>query len=387
VAAPELKLVRDTHGGSPGASPVRGPAVALGLLALGSLLAATVLGADRARSVSRLQETARETLFRILERGPGDPEVLASLEGIRSDMGLRPLDAFLRVVYAALLVEMSSGGADCGAATFHAGRASELAPVTVPVVGPASMVLVRCGEESRGLGLIREMFGYEPESAARLLTTLGPFMDPERAEDTVPPEPEAWLAWSRELREQGRAQESESWALEAHRRWPGHLETLQELATRAASRNDWVALGSLLPLHGELPERRETAILYAYRARVRAEAGDTTGARRDVETATRLSEHSAVLLQAGDALLVSGDSEGARRAWRRALFEMSSESDDSPRARARVLVRLARLEDTDGEPADALRAWREVLTQEPGNAEARKHVGELDVLGPDVSVP
>jgi len=384
MASPELKLVRGTHGASPPhASHGRGPAVVLGLLTLGSLVTATLLGADRARAVSRLQETAQETLFRILERGPDDAEVLASLEGIRIDMGRRPLDAFLRVVYAALLVEMSSGGADCGAATFHARRASELAPVTVPVVGPASMVLVRCGEESRGLGLIREMFGYEPESAARLLTTLGGFIDPERAKDAVPAEPEAWLAWSRELREQGRAQESERWAFEGHRRWPDHLETLQELATRAASRNDWVALGSLLPLDGELPERRETAILYAYRARVRAEAGDAAGAHRDVETATRLSEHhSAVLLQAGDALLVSGDNDGARRAWRRALFELSSESDDSPRSRSRVLVRLARLEDADGEPADALRAWREVLTQEPGNAEARKRVGELDVLGP-----
>jgi tetratricopeptide (TPR) repeat protein len=384
VASAELKLVRGPErASSTRSSHGRGSAVVLGSLAIGALVAGTLLGADRARSPSRLQASAQETLFRILERGPHDSEVLAALRNIRSEMGRRPLDAFARVVYAALVLEMSSGNSYCEVATFHARRASELAPVTVPVVAPASIVLTRCGEEDRGLSLVREMFGYAPESAAELLTNLGPFVDAERAREAVPAEPEAWLAWLRELREQGRAEESDRWALESHRRWPDHLETLQDLAARAASRSDWIALGRLLPLDLEIPERRETAILYAYRARARAEAGDVAGAHSDADKAAHLCvRHSAVLMHAGDALLVAGDADAARRLWRRALFELPADSDDSPRSRARLLVRLARLEDADGEPATALRAWRDVLTYEPGNAEAIRRVGELDVLGP-----
>jgi tetratricopeptide (TPR) repeat protein len=345
------------------------------------MLAATLLGADRAREPSRPVDTAREALDRVLELGPGDPAVLESLADIRAQMGQRPLDARTRVLYAALLLEMASGHDDCKAAAFHAGRSSELAPVTVWVIRAATLVLTRCGETDGASSLIRDMFGYEPESAADLLIAAEPFLDRARVERAVPPSPAAWLAWSRQLRAEGRSEEADRWADEAHRRWPENLDTLHDVTSRAALRGDWARLALLLPPDRALPEKREWAILFAYRARTRAEARDFDGARADVELAMSLSGSSGgVLLHVGDALEAMGDTDGARRAWRRGLFE-SSAKQESTRLRARLLTRVARLEDLHGEPAAALRAWRDVLELQPDHAEALRRVGELDVLG------
>ena len=189
------------------------------------------------------------------------------------------------------------------------------------------------------------------------------------------------MAWSRELRARGRAAESERWANHAYRRWPENLEAMHDVASRAVSDRDWIRLGMILPPDGDLPESRDAAVLYAYRARARAEAGDVAGARRDTEKAVALSERSSpVWLHAGDALLAAGAGDAARRAWRRALFELSPK-DESTRIRARLLIRLARLEDAFGQPAAALRAWRDVLDEEPANSEAGHRVDELAVPG------
>jgi hypothetical protein len=382
MAASELKLVAPpgrARGGDD-APHGRGAAVALGLLAIGCALGGSLLGADRARKPSAAIDSARDTLNRVLDRGPSDPEVLESVANIRRQLGERPLDARSRVLYAALLLEMVSSADDCPVSVFHAGRAAELAPVTVPVHRAASLVLARCGAQDHAVELIRRMFGYEPDSAAALFKEVEPFIEEHLRERALPHDATAWMAWSRELRGAGRTQESEIWADQAYRQWPKNLDALQDAAARAVNNQDWVRLGMVLPPDGELPEKREAAVLYAYRARARAEAGDAVGTRKDTDKAAALAQHSsAVLLHAGDALRVVGEDESARRAWRRALFELSK--DDTTRARARLLVRLARLEDELGQPAAALRAWREVLDEEPDHSGARRRVSELAVTG------
>jgi Flp pilus assembly protein TadD len=136
----------------------------------------------------------------------------------------------------------------------------------------------------------------------------------------------------------------------------------------------------VLPLEEELPDSAESALLFAFRARVRAEAGDTDGARDDVGKAAALSGHApTVLLHCGDALLAAGDPGGARRLWSRALFGISPRSGAAAE-RLRLLVRMARFEDDHGKPAAALRAWRAVLEEDPEQVEALRRVADLGGL-------
>jgi len=374
----DLKLVR-TPGWPPRptARRDRTAAVGLGLLALSAALVGTLLGADRSREPSRPIDTAREALFRVLDRGPSDPGVRELLGALRMQIGQRPLDARTRALYSALLLEMATGPQDGPAPAFHATRAADLAPVTVPVIRAAALVLARSGEPEAAVGLVREMFGYDANSAAGLLNALEPFLEPRQIEDAVPGDPEAWLAWAREIRNQGRSDDADDWISRAHRRWPDHVGVRLKVATRAANRRDWPALARVLPLEEELPDSAESALLFAFRARVRAEAGDTGGARDDVERAAALSRNAAtVLLHCGDALLAADDPGGARRLWSRALFGISPRSGAAAE-RIRLLVRMARLEDDHGKPAAALRAWKAVLEEDPEQAEARRRVAEL----------
>jgi len=377
----DLKLVRAP--GSPSSSTARRErtaAVGLGLLALGAALVGTLLGADRSREPTRPVDTAREALFRVLDRGPTDPGVRELLGELRLQIGQRPLDARTRALYSALLLEMAIGPQDGPAPAFHATRAADLAPVTVPVVRAAALVLARSGEPEAAIGLVREMFGYDAEKAAGLLAALETFLDPMRIEDAVPLDPQAWLAWAREIRNQGRTDDADAWINRAHEQWPDHLGVRQKVAARAVQRQDWPALAMVLPLEEELPDSAESALLLAFRARVRAEAGDTEGARGDAEKAASLSGHSpTVLLHCGDALLAAGDMGGARRQWSRALFGISPRSGSSVE-RIRLLVRMARFEDDHGKPAAALRAWKAVLEEDPEQAEALRRVADLGGL-------
>ena len=254
--------------------------------------------------------------------------------------------------------------------------------MTAPVIRAAATVLARCGEKDQALDLVRAMFGYEPSSAARLLTSLGPFLPLEAlsrgAEEAgVPSEPSAWLAWSHELRRQGRKDESDAWLEEAYRRWPDHLSILRSLAARALGRQDWEQLGRILPPEGDLPEEPSAAALFAYRARLNAERGRAEEARDDAEKAASLGSQGIwIMTLVGDALLASRDPEAARHAWNRALFALPG-GDDHRSTRVGLLVRLARLEDAHGRPADALRAWRAVLEENPQHRESRRRVDDL----------
>jgi tetratricopeptide (TPR) repeat protein len=377
----DLKLVRaPSRGPSPPVRRERVAAVGLGLLALLAGLVGTVLGADRAREPSRPVDTAREALFRVLDRGPSDPGVLELLAALRLQIGQRPLDARTRALYSALLLEMAMGPQDGPAPAFHARRAADLAPVTVPVVRAAALVLARSGEPDQASRLVREMFGYDAVSAARLLTALEPFIEPVGVEAAIPADPDAWLAWALQIRDQGRVDDADRWITRAHREWPDHLGVRQKVAARAVSQRDWSTLAMVLPLEEELPESPDSAMLFAFRARARAEAGDAEGARNDADKAAVLSGHaSTVLLHAGDALLAAGDPVGARRFWSRALFGISPRSGAGAE-RVRLLVRMARFEDDHGKPAAALRAWKAVLDEEPDHAEAQRRVADLGGL-------
>jgi len=379
----DLKLVRAPGWpSSPTVRRDRAAAVGLGLLALTAALVGTFLGADRSREPTRPVDTAREALFRVLDRGPNDPGVRELLGALRVQIGQRPLDARTRALYSALLLEMAMGPQDGPAPAFHATRAADLAPVTVPVIRAAALVLARSGEPEAAVRLVREMFGYDAESAAGLLNALEPFLEPTQVDEAVPGDPEAWLAWAREIRDQGRLDDADDWITRAYREWPDHLGVRQKVAARAVNRRDWTTLARVLPLEEELPDSAESALLFAFRARVRAEAGDTEGARDDVEKATALSGHAAtVLLHCGDALLAAGDPGGARRLWSRALFGISPRSGAAAE-RIRLLLRMARFEDDHGKPAAALRAWKSVLDEDPDHAEAQRRV--VDLGGPRV---
>jgi len=377
----DLKLVRSSI--RPSTSAVRRErwsAVALGSLALIAGLAGSLLGADRARAPSRPVDMAREALFRVLDHGPNDPGVLELLRSLRIQIGQRPLDARTRALYSALLLEMSMGPQDGPAPAFHAARAAELAPVTVPVVRAAALVLARSGRPDAAGRIVAEMFGYDAESAAGLLSTLETFLDPDRIQQAIPADPVAWLAWSRELADRGRTDDADDWLSGAYRTWPDHPGVLQRFAARAVSQRDWSTLARALPAGGEIPDGDETALLLAYRARARAEAGDAGGAREDADAAVaRSGDSPTVLLHAGDALLAAGDPSGARRLWSRALFGIAPRSGPGTE-RLRLLVRIARFEDDHGKPAGALRAWKAVLEEEPEHPEALRRVADLGGL-------
>jgi tetratricopeptide (TPR) repeat protein len=221
------------------------------------------------------------------------------------------------------------------------------------------------------------MFGYDARRAADLLGTLELFLDEEDVAHAVPDAPEAWLAWARHLRDAGRDEESWRWIEQAHERWPADLPVLGWLARRAVWEQDWPELRDLLPSHLGLPERPESAELFALRARARAELGDRPGALMDASKAARLAEGSpGVLLPTGDALLAAGEPDDARRNWNLALYHLPRD-EARHSTRVSLLARLARLEDEHGRPAAALRAWRAVLEAEPDHREARRRVDEL----------
>lgn len=352
------------------------------VVALACAAWATLLGADRPRRQLPATDVAREMLWAVLDRGPGDPGVRGAVIDYRRRVGRSPLDAATRALYAGLLLEMAASRDDARAAVFHARRSAQLAPVTVPVLRLTATVLARCGEREAAASLIRSMFGYEPRRAAGLLGALEPFLpagalDRESTEGAIPPLARAWVAWSSELAERGRVVESGEWLEATHRRWPDDLAAIEELASRAVYRRDWEALARLLPTGRPLPEVPAAAALFAYRARSAAQRGSTTEAIEDVATAVRLARNDPSVLRVGaDALLAAGDPDGARPMYHRALFGLPHDPR-SVTARVALLTRLARLEDRHGRPADALRAWRAVLEIDPGHAESRSRVDEL----------
>ncbi len=366
-----LKLVERDGRGTRGSRP----AFLVGTGLLVAALLATAFGAGAARDPVDSLDLAQQALVHALERGNEDPGVRETLLELRESLRRRPLDSGTRVIYAGLLLSLCRRLDDTRAPAFHADLAARLSPVTVPIVVRAALVLARSREADRAVALTREMFEYDPDSAASLLSRLENVLFPEQVEAAVAPTAEATLVWSRRLRELGRIEAADAWLLRGHSRWPDHLPTLQAVASAPLRRGDWDELERLLPPDRVFPDEPAAAPLLAYRARLAAERGDAEAAARDADRALALarSNHH-VLVAAGDALEAAGDHDRARSVWNRALFELG---DERAPMRRNVLLRLARLEDRYGRPATALRLWRSVLDVDPAHGEARRRVDEL----------
>jgi tetratricopeptide (TPR) repeat protein len=376
VERPELKVIRGARA-QPAARPVA-PRVPL-LLGIGVLIAAvaaSALGADRARVPVESKDLAKRTLLRALDHGPDDPEVRRTMTRLRSELGRRPLAARARSAYAVMLLGVGRGPDDLQAPLFHARTAARTAPVTVPVVRDAANVLVRGGARDDGLALARDMFAYDPEAAARVLGELEPFLSASELAGGIPDEPRAWLSWSRFLRRAGREADAEARLADAHDRWPADVEVLRVLARWAHDRADWELLARVLPTSEAIPASEAESLLHALRARARFERGDPAGARQDVETALRLGEsHIPTLITAAPVLERLGDEGGAGDKLRRALFLLGSTGRNEERLV--ILVRLARAEERRGAASRALRAWRSVLEISPEHVEAQRRIDAL----------
>ena len=347
--------------------------VAIALLLAG--LAATALGADDARRPVDPQSVAEEVSQLAIERGNRDAEVRSMLIGLRRELSWRPLDSRTRVIYASLLLGLSRSLADVEAARFHARQAAHNAPVTVPVVHTAALILARCGDADHALQLVREMFGYDHGSAARLLIQMQPMVYDDQLAEALPHDAAAWHAWFQALSREGRSEEADRWLVEAYARWPEDLPILQNMAARALRSSDAGALARLFPVSLAIPDDPAAAALLTYRARFRATEGELTGARKDLQRALELDGNDVtVQILAGEAFEEIGDYDEARRLWSTALFTLAPNASDTRRA---VLVRLARLEQGHGEPATALRLWRQVLETDPENEEARRRIRTL----------
>jgi tetratricopeptide (TPR) repeat protein len=218
------------------------------------------------------------------------------------------------------------------------------------------------------------MFSYDPSRAAATLAQIESLVLGVRLDEGIPETADAWLAWSRQLRTDGRPDEAEAWLERAHERWPGHVPTLVRMAGAAYRRRDWPALERLLPPGKPLPAEREAATLHIWRAHLALHGGRSDEAVADVETALRLQGSGAIRTLAGDFFERLGDAARARREWSRALHGTSRERLATRRA---LFLRLARLEDRHGRPAAALRFWEAVLEIDPDHAEARRRVDDL----------
>jgi hypothetical protein len=348
-------------------------ALCLILLAAGGL--ATLLGADQARVKVEAGEVADDALRLALERGIDDAEVQAALVHVRRTLGRRPLDARSRVVYASLLLGLSSSEDDIRLAAFHAGRAAELAPVTLSVVRPAALVLAHTRNLERSLELVRSMFGYEPGRAAAVLAEIEARVLGVTPEDGIPPTADAWMAWVRQLRLDHRTADEDAWLRRTHERWPENLAALEQLAARSFYAGDWTTFNTLFPPDLTLPDERRAATALAWRARSRVRRKDVEGARSDAELALRLEgASSGVRMVVGDVFADLQDHSRARLEWNRALHQLEPAGTADRRS---LLSRLARLEDEFGRPAAALRHWQALLELDPGHVKARRRIDDL----------
>ena len=371
MEASELRLVPPVAA----AVPLRRlPALAWGLSLVGAAVLATLSGADEARREVEVRELAEQALKTALAEGSAAPEVRETLSGLRRTIGWRPLESKTRVVYASLVLGLSTRIEDMRLAAFHAERAATLAPVTVSVVRAAALVLAHTGRIDDALALVRHMFDYDAPRAAETLAQLESLVLGARLEAGLPATPQAWVAWAKELREAGRRDEARAWFGEAHARWPENVPALVETAGAAFARRDWLALEALLPPGKLLPETAEAAPLHAWRASLRLHLEDAEGARADLARALTLSDGASTRLLAGEVFEQAGDFERARAEWNRALHTLGPGRGSM---RSALLLRLARLEDRRGRPAAALELWRELLALDPAHREARRRIDDL----------
>jgi len=374
VEARELKLVEGRGASASDRAPFRAPLV-LGLLVVAAALLATWLDAAEARRTIDVRQLAEQALETALRRGSADIEVRKALVELRTTLGWRPLESRTRVVYASLLLGLATDIEDMQVAAFHADRAARLAPVTVPVVRAAALVLANTGEVDRALELTRSMFGYDPRGAAAMLSQIETLVLGVDLDRGLPPAPEAWMAWSHQLETERRRAEAAEWRARTLERWPDHVPALARTAAFAFGRRDWDALAELLPPAGRLPEDdRQSATLFAWRAHLCWHSGDRSAALADMERALELRDTGPIRTLSGDLFEKMGDSTRAKSDWNRALFATAAKSTSTRRG---LLLRLARLEDRHGRPAAALRFWEAVLALDPQHPEARRRIDDL----------
>ncbi len=370
-------LIRET--GAPLGSGSRA-GIPLAALLIGFAAAASLLGAATAREPIRPRELAAAAAEETLVHGSDSTGVREALVQLRRRVSRSPLDSKTRVTYAGLLLGVSRRVEDTRAAAFHAARAAELAPVTLSVVGPSVRVLQRTGESDRALELIRSVFDFDPRSAARLLAEIEPSLTGTPVERGIPATPDAWLAWSVRLHELGRTDEGTDRLEDAANRWPEHLPTLGRIAARAARLDDWETLERLFPDDRGFPESPAAAPVLLQRARVRARRGEAVAYLSDVEEAFRLGAATPLhRILAGEAHALFGAPEEARRQWGRAMAALPEGADPM---RVRILRLLARLEEQEDRPADALRYWLALLEHDPEHAEAKRHIAALVRIEP-----
>ncbi len=367
------RVVPPERRGSSRAIPAA-PAVAASLAL--AAIAATFLDAGTARAIDSPWERSARAAEAALRNGPAEPLVRLTLRDLRTRIGKRPFDADARAAYSAVLLEAAFGTPDVAAAVFHAGAAARVSPVSRPVVTTAADVLLRAGEPDAALDLVRTMFGWDPHEAARQLARAEPLVSPERIERALPDDPEAWEAWALRLWNDGRQDAARARRGAAFARWPDDPGVRAAAADEALRRGDLAAFRTIVPTTLAVPAGRGGVALLAHRARAKGLAGDREGARADAWAAARAgAERSGALLRAGDALEAVGETSAARDMWTRAAHAARSEGGLA--ARIASLTRVARLDEREGRPVEALRVSREVLGLDPENREARARVDRL----------
>jgi tetratricopeptide (TPR) repeat protein len=372
IQATDLRIVRDPRTGT---RTRRGAVAAICLALVGTAAVATLRGADRSRSPLDARKHVADTLTQALAEGNRSEGVLNNLRRLRIELGHRPLDSKSRVRYAALLLSMTRTFEDSQAASFHARAAVELAPVTFPVVELAALILARGNERAAALGLVRHAFEYDPEAAANLLLQVEDSYPDLTLDEAVGDAPGAWIAWSRALARNGRADESLEVLLAAETRWPDDVTLLVQLSKLAVGNLDWAALEPRVQRLDPIPLEGLGRELLAYRARLHAERGDRESAVRDLDRLLSVTGESPDLwFLAGLVQHRLGSTESARDSWNRALFRLPVQRKPT---RVTILVHLADLEESQGRASVALRHWRSVLEISPDHPRARRRVADL----------
>lgn len=366
---------------SPGDRPAaggRGLCAALGLLFLLGWVATWPWDVPMSRRLPDAREQATTAVRLSMERGTEDQEALRIAGELRARVGISPLDSRTRSVYSAVLLALSRTLEQTQAAAFHARLAAELAPVTTSVVRRSIRVLLGTGDFESARVWNRRLFEFDPAQAADMLIVLSPGLTEDEIEEFLPETPEAWLAWSRELRENSRDLEADRWAYRSFDRWPESPTALRAASGQALRDRDWERLGRIFSRAPEPTDDVRSSILLVYRAHLRLHQGELTEAETDLERALRLGpEIDTVWLHAGDFYSRTERIDAARSAWTRALHLTGPQP--SPR-RANLLARLARLEQSHGQASRAAKHWKEVLKIRPDDSEARR---SLKTMGSD----
>jgi len=351
--------------------------VGLALALLASAALGTLSGADLARQRIVPREIAEATLGVALERGSSDPDVRQNMIDLRRRISRRPLDSKTRIAYASLWLGLSRRLDDLTVAAFHARRASELAPVTLPVVRPAVLVLANTDQLDAALALTREIFEFDAQEAAKLLASVEHLTDETSFRQGMPESPEAALAWFDQLNTLGRRVEAREWLETTYSRWPDHPIALRHTAATAVRKRDLARLAELFPEDRSLPDEPDFAIPMIFRAHLKAAQGDSESARADIAHALTLDTRSSwPSVHAAQAYVALGDYDEARGQFNRALFGFPR-TESMVATRRHILSAFARMEEEHGQPAASLRLWNSLLELDPENVEARRHIDDL----------